>query len=245
MATAIHAGHGLRGEVERRMALAEPDRLREEDPYTDRIIEPADIQVVANRSRFEVDLNRERAHAVYRDTDDTWGMNIWKGPLPDSLIRRSLDIYDDFYARLADHFDRLAEHGPFVVLDVHSYNHRRRGPRTAAAPRAENPDINVGTGSLDRDRWAPVVDTLIDALDGTEVAGRPLDVRENVRFTGANLAGWVHDRYPGTGCALALEFKKTFMDEWTGQVDPGHLEDLAGTVGRAMPAVVDAIDDER
>ena len=34
---------------------------------------PADVRVVARRSRFEVDLNRERSDAVYSDTDDTWG----------------------------------------------------------------------------------------------------------------------------------------------------------------------------
>jgi hypothetical protein len=245
VATAIHAGHDLRGEVERRIALPEAARLREEDPYTDRIIQPADIRVVARRSRFEVDLNRGRDDAVYSDTDDTWGLQVWDGPLPDPLVRRSLDLYDAFYARLAEHLDRLAERGPFVVLDVHSYNHRRRGPRAAAAPEAENPDVNVGTGSLERDRWGPVVDTLIDTLDGSEVAGRPLDVRENVRFTGANLARWVHDRYPDTGCALALEFKKTFMDEWTGRVDRDHLQDLAGTVEAAVPAVVDIIGNDR
>jgi len=245
VATAIHAGHDLRREVEREIALTASARLREEDPYTDRIIEPAGLRVVANRSRFEVDLNRGRDDAVYGDTDDTWGLHVWKRPLPSAVIQRSLEIYDEFYARLAALLDRLADDGPFVVLDVHSYNHRRQGPRAPAAPARENPDVNVGTGTLARDRWAPVVDTLIDTLDGTEVAGQPLDVRENVRFTGANLTRWVHERYPETGCALALEFKKTFMDEWTGDVDPGRLRDLTNAVEDALHAVVEVIDDER
>ena len=245
VATAIHAGHDLRGEVEREVALTGSDRLREEDPYTDRIIEPADLRVVVNRSRFEVDLNRERDDAVYRATDETWGLQVWKRPLPGPVIRRSLDIYDEFYARLAAVLDRLAEDGPFVVLDVHSYNHRRQGPRGPAAPAGENPDVNVGTGSLARDRWAPVVDSLMATLGGREVAGRPLDVRENVRFTGANLARWVHERYPESGCALALEFKKTFMDEWTGHVDRAHLRELTTAVDDAMQAVVEVIDHER
>ena len=65
VATAIHAGHDLRREVEREIALTASARLREEDPYTDRIIEPAGLQVVANRSRFEVDFNRGRDDAVW------------------------------------------------------------------------------------------------------------------------------------------------------------------------------------
>lgn len=245
VATAIHAGHDLRREVQRQIAVPGSTRLREEDPYTDLLIGPADARVVVNRSRFEVDLNRGRGDAVYRDTDETWGLDLWTGPLPEDLVDRSLEVYDRFYEDLAARLGRLSEHGPFVLLDVHSYNHRRRGPRGPAAPSEANPDVNVGTGSLDRDRWAAVVDTLIDTLNGTEVDGRPLDVRENVRFTGANLARWVHDRYPETGCALALEFKKTFMDEWTGRVDQHHLEDLADTVATALPAVVDAVGVDR
>ena len=31
---------------------------------------------------------------------------------------------------------------------------------------------------------------------------------------------FVHARYPGRGCAIALEFKKFFMDEWSGEPDP-------------------------
>jgi len=245
VATAIHAGHDLRAEVAERIALDEPARLRQEDPWTDRIIAPAPARVVVNRSRFEVDLNRERDDAVYRLSDETWGHDVWTAPLPEDLVRRSLAVYDDFYDDLAARLDRLAARGPFVVLDVHSYNHRREGPEAPPAPAEENPAVNVGTGSLDRERWAPVVDTLIETLGGTEVRGEPLDVRENVRFEGANLASWVHERYPERGCALALEFKKTFMDEWSGRVDEQHLDDLTAAVASTVPAIVDAVAGER
>ena len=245
VATAIHAGHDLRAEVAERIALDERARLREEDPCTDRIIAPAPARVVVNRSRFEVDLNRERNDAVYRPSDETWGQDVWTAPLPEDVVSRSLAVYDDFYDDLAAHLDRLAARGPFVVLDVHSYNHRREGPEAPPAPAEENPAVNVGTGSLDRKRWAPVVDTLIETLDRTEVRGEPLDVRENVRFEGANLALWVHERYPERGCALALEFKKTFMDEWSGRVDEQHLDDLTAAVASTVPAVVDAVAGER
>lgn len=245
VATAIHAGHDLRAEVAERIALDEPARLREEDPCTDRIIAPAPARIVVNRSRFEVDLNRERGEAVYRLSDETWGQDVWKAPLPDDVVRRSLAEYDAFYEMLAARLDRLAAHGPFVVFDVHSYNHRREGPEAPPAPAEENPAVNVGTGSLDRERWAAVVDTLIDQLDGTEVRGEPLDVRENVRFEGAHLASWIHDRYPEQGCALALEFKKTFMDEWSGRVDEQHLDELTAAVASTLPAVLDAVAGER
>ncbi|MGO4957666.1 hypothetical protein ACTQ49_10420 [Luteococcus sp. Sow4_B9] len=64
-----------------------------------------------------------------------------------------------------------------------------------------------------------------------------LDVRENVRFKGAHLAQWVHDRYPGRGCALAREFKKTFMDEWTGEHDAERIAELS----RALASTVEPL----
>jgi hypothetical protein len=55
--------------------------------------------------------------------------------------------------------------------------------------------------------------------------GRRLDVRENVAFQGkGEQARFVHDRYPGKGCAIALEFKKFYMDEWTGKPDVRELD---------------------
>lgn len=241
VATAIHAGHDLRPEVDRRLALDEGTRLREEDPFTGRFTACADARVVVNRSRFEVDLNRERDEAVYREPDDAWGLELWPDGLPDEVVERSLGLYDAFHEALAAHLDALAERGPFVVFDVHSYNHRRQGPEAPPDPPEENPDVNVGTASLDRDRWGDVVDTFVDVMRSATVDGAPLDVRENVRFGGAHLARWVHERYPGVGCALALEMKKTFMDEWTGRLDAGRLEALISALRPTVPAVVEAV----
>lgn len=242
VAAAIHAGHDLRPELERLIVLDAATRFREEDPFTDRLAACVDARVVAHRSRFEVDLNRARDAAVYLSPAQSWGLEIWDGAPSDHVVRGSLAVYDSFYAELAEWLDPLARSGPFIVLDIHSYNHRRGGPDQPPDPAINNPDINVGTGSLDRRRWGSVVDTVIEILGGTEVGGRPLDVRENVRFKGAHLARWVHDRYPATGCALALEFKKTFMDEWTGVVDEAHLDALTVALRDALPACLAAIE---
>lgn len=239
LAAAIHAGHDLRPEVSSRIMLSDVARRREEDPFTDRIAACADTRVIVNRSRFEVDLNRNREFAVYRTPDDCWGLNVWRCELPRDVIDRSLSIYDAFYGTLAIHLDSMAAVGPFVVFDVHSYNYRRQADKSEQAPAADHPDINVGTGSMD-DRWKPVVTALLDALNGRDVHGAPLDVRENICFKGRRLARWVHERYPATGCALALEFKKTFMNETTGCVDEGHVDELTTALKSAIPAVLDA-----
>jgi hypothetical protein len=97
---------------------------------------------------------------------------------------------------------------------LHSYNHRRGGPDAPPMPKAEAPDINIGTFSMPRDLWAPLLDPLMEKMRGFDFNGRRLDVRENVAFQGkGELARFVHERYPGHGCAIALEFKKVYMDE--------------------------------
>lgn len=228
VATAIHSGHALRPEVAACMALSDGERRREEDPYTDRLTIPFSTRVVVDRSRFEVDLNRPPGEAIYLTEDQAWGLQVWaEQPGPD-VVARSLAVHEDFYRRLGNLLDEVASHGSFVVLDLHSYNHRRDGRHSAPAPVAQNPDVNIGTGTLDHDRWNALVDRF--ATDLTAGLSSSATVAENVRFQGGFFSQWVNERYAGRGCALALEFKKTFMDEWTDEVDDGAVGRLAGAL---------------
>jgi hypothetical protein len=177
---------------------------------------------------------------VYTTPDSAWGLEVWQDGLPEAELERSLRLYDEFYEQLAVHLDQLARQGPFVVLDLHSYNHRRDGAEAPPAPDDENPEVNVGTGSLDRGRWGELVDRFMGDLASREVQGHRLDVRENVRFTGGRLSRWVHERYDGLGCALALEFKKVFMDEWSGVPDQEHLRELTEALRATVPTLLRA-----
>lgn len=234
VATAIHDGHWLREEVRAAMALGDADRLREEDPHTGQAVEGVANHVIACRSRFEFDLNRGAADAVYTTPEQSWGLKVWKEAPDEALVARSLALHAGFYRMMGQYLDEVAAaHDRFVLLDVHSYNHRREGPGGAPTPQAEAPDINIGTFSMPRELWAPVLDPLIETMRAFEFNGRRLDVRENVAFQGkGELTRFVHARYPRRGCAIALEFKKFFMDEWTGVPDPAELA--------AMRSFVDA-----
>jgi N-formylglutamate amidohydrolase len=241
VATAIHAGHDLRPSIAACSALDEATRLREEDPFTDRFTALGGPSVVVRRSRFEVDLNRSRADAVYQSPDDAWGLDLWRVPPSSEELERSRRLYDEFYDTLGQQLDALAEHGPFVVLDLHSYNHRREGAHAPPAPREGNPEVNVGTGALDRARWSSVVDRFVETLATRTVQGHRLDVRENIRFRGGELSRWVAQRYAGRGCALAIEFKKVFMDEWTGEFDEQHVLELRDALISVVPALVEEL----
>jgi hypothetical protein len=128
------------------------------------------------------------------------------------------------------------------VFEFHSYNHRRQGPDALPADATDNPEINVGTGAMDRALWAPVVDRFKDELTGFDFLGRHLDVRENVSFRGAYLSHFVHRRFPQSGCVLAIEVKKFFMDEWTGLADTRQISALLEGFRVAGKAVLEELE---
>jgi N-formylglutamate deformylase len=232
-ATALHAGHELRDDLSRLMALDESARLREEDPYTDYLATVVPNRLVPSRSRFEVDLNRARGEAVYLAPPDAWGLKVWSEAPTEEEIEQSLEEYDEWLT------DLELRYGRFVIFDIHSYNYRRGGPDAPPEDPTTHPEVNVGTGTMERERWAPVVDRFIHDLRAFDFLGRHLDVREKVKFKGRQFAHWVHTNFPETGCVLALEFKKFFMDEWTGRVDPDQLEAIYEALRSTLPGIAE------
>ena len=242
-ATAIHTGHGLRDEIKARMSLSGPDRLREEDPYTGIWTSVVTTQFIAQTSRFEVDLNRPRDKAIYRTPEDAWGLEIWDGELPAEIVERSLAQYDAFYEEAHRVFSEMERrYGHFVVFDLHSYNHRRGGPDASPEDPALNPEVNIGTGTLDRERWGPLVNRFMTELRDHSFLGRHLDVKENVRFQGGHLSAWIHQNFPESACCLAVEFKKFFMDEWTGSVFAEEFEAIPQALESTLPGLLASLE---
>jgi len=242
-ATAIHDGHTLRPELLAISGLPEADRLREEDPYTGAWTSVvAGPRIVVRQSRFAYDLNRPRERAVYRVPGDAWGLPIWREEIPESFVAQSLAAYDAFYADAQRIFAAMAKrHGRFIVLDLHSYNHRRGGATAAFDDPGENPEVNVGTGSLDRGRWGALVDRFIGDLAAFDFRGRQLDVRENVKFRGGHMSRWIHANFADSACCLAIEFKKFFMDEWTGAIDAREYEAIPRALTATLPGLRESL----
>ncbi len=238
-AVALHNGHDLRPAVAARAGIDGSDRQREEDPHTDRLTEVTPARVVVDRSRFEVDLNRPIEEALCLAPDDCWGLDLWTEPPTRELIEGSRHLHAAFYSEMERVLGRIQERFErFVVLDIHSFNHRRGGPDAPPDDPAVNPDVNVGTRSVDRSLWGSLIDRFIADLSAHPLG---LDVRENVKFKGRHFAAWIHRTWPDRGCCLALEFKKTFMDEWTGRLDASRLEDLRAALESTIPGLEDEL----
>ena len=239
IAAAIHAGHDLRDDVEAISGLDGATRRREEDPFTDRWTACAPTAVIVHRSRFEVDVNRPRHRSVYLQPEDCWNLRPWSKPPSPDLVAESTRLYDAFYDELQSVCTEVADrYGAFVLLDLHSYNHRRLGPGGPAADPEFNPEVNVGTAALNRGRWGGLIDGFLrDLRDGG------LDARENVRFRGARLAAWTSETFPETGCCLAVDVKKVYMDEHSGTPDPAGIDRIRDVLTAAVPRLVRALSD--
>lgn len=239
VATAIHDGHRVRREVADLLHLSESDRLREQDPHTGTLAKRAKNHIIPGKSRFEVDLNRPRDKAVYVEPEDAWGMKVWKERPHNELINRSLQQYDGFYARLHQTYSELSRRfGTFVVFDIHSYNHRRGGPTAEPEHPDGHPEVNIGTGTMERSRWFNVIDRFMRDLSSFESGGRRLDVRENVKFFGGNHARWSHQQFPDSACVIAIEFKKFFMDEWSGEIFEEEFDFILGALESTFEGVI-------
>jgi hypothetical protein len=217
IATAIHAGSILSPKLLKLCKLNKSERLREEDPFTDQFINKIPNKIIVHRSRFECDLNRPLEKSVYLTSKDAWGLEVWNETLSFEEVQQCYDYHSHFYRHLYQVYaDLIARFGKIVILDIHSYNYRRSGPNTKPSPESTHPQINIGTGTMDREYWAPLVDNFIDFLKSNQINNEYLNVRENLIFQGGFHSLWTHQTFPGKACAIAVEFKKFFMDEWSG-----------------------------
>ena len=73
-----------------------------------------------------------------------------------------------------------------------------------------------------------------------------MDVRENVAFEGrGEQTRFIHEAFPETGCAIAVEFKKFFMDEWTGLPDKDALIAMRSMIRSTLPVLEDSLQARR
>ena len=223
------------------MAVDDATRLREEDPFTGELTTIVDNRLVVHRSRFEMDLNRSRANAVYLSPADAWGIKVWRSRFDPSVVRRSLAQYDAFYRMLNETLQgMLRRHPVVVVLDFHSYNHHRRGPEQPFDDPLKCPEIELGTDTMDRVYWARIVDRFMLDLRRFMLNGHQLDVRENIKFGAGWMSEWIHKKFPMRVCVISVELKKVFMDEWTGWLDERTFSDYKQAFLSTIPGLYES-----
>lgn len=214
-AFAIHDGHQIDTLLEPFFNIDEAARLREEDPYTASMAELPINQLFMSTSRFQLDVNRSKEDAVYLRPDQAWGLQVWKKALPPELLQELYIEYEQFYSTVDKHIQRtIDKYNFFVVFDVHSYNAQRLSEEEPVDKKA-NPQINLGT-SYNQEKWRPIIEEFVGCIRRQRLFGESIDIRENIKFKGGYLAQHILQKYGGHGCVLSIEFRKDFMNEWTG-----------------------------
>lgn len=242
IAAAIHDGHKIRNDLNDYIFIDDKGRLREEDPYTGKWITISPNNILIEDSRFETDLNRPREKAVYLKPEDSWGLKVWKEELPEKLYKDSLKKYDSFYSELKIFLDKLTETNAHIVIyDLHSYNYKRNGPNEPPEEDSLNPELNLGTGTLNREMWGNVIDRFMEDMKSFNFLGRNLDVRENIKFKGGYFPKWVHQNYPDNVCCLSIEFRKFFMDEWSGKPNEANISEIKKVLSSSTEGVLEEL----
>ena len=235
--TAIHSGDQLSEICMQNMKLPKELRFMEEDPFTEIFATLHSNNIIQPISRFEIDLNRNRKKSVYLKPQDCWGLEARIKPPSEKQIQLALDIYDNFYKETFSHLKKVEKKfGNFFIFDFHSYNHHRLGVGQPFDDPEKNPEIIIGTSNMDI-KWKPFVLALQKRMLEFNFMGRKLDVRINVKYPGGNFARQVHNSFPENGCVISLEFKKIFMEEWSGKLYSEEFEELKELIQFCKPVL--------
>ncbi|UCE05903.1 MAG: N-formylglutamate amidohydrolase [bacterium] len=238
--TAIHAGNRIRDDLQDVIKISLADRYREEDPGTEKFIQEFPIQIIARDSRFEYDINRSSDRAVYLTPDMAWGLNVWKHPLTQEEINISLAKHREFHQLMDVVVDYLLQQNKFaIIFDLHSYCYQREERLPWHVN--EDPDINLGTEAMNPSTFDNMIKEFLNRLAKISVDGHLISVAENKKFKGGYLARRLCARNHDTLAVFAIEFKKIFMNEWTGEFYLPILDELINKFSVVMKEFIVAV----
>ena len=261
ISTAVHSGHQIRKELVPKLALNSQERRREEDPLTEIFALSGDSFFASNTSRFEVDLNRSREKAIYLNEEDAWGLKVWKTTPSEEEIAQSLKEYEAFYLLMKNWIEEfISIYDNIIVLDFHSYNYRRETTETEthqqnsndkketanhnSVTEDKNPDIDLGVTTADPKKFGTVIKAFNNTLSGIKVKNQPITVHENLRYPdGGHWPEWIYKNYKEYVCTITVEYKKIYMDEWTGTANLEVVEKLRQGTELAIKTAKKALKD--
>ncbi len=222
--TAIHDGHTLPEALRPKMLLSATERTYEEDPHTGEIISSFPITLIALDSRYAYDLNRVPIDCTY---DTAWGKQVWKNALNRVEQQQLREYHASYYRILKGILNQLVQHfSGCIVYDLHSYNHIRVGTQA--------PLFNIGTHTIAGDFYQPLLDHLSQSLEAISLPGTTNRIAFDEVFQGKGYqAAFIKKHFTTIPC-IALEIKKAFMDELSGQAYTPIIEALRNGITRAL-----------
>lgn len=229
LATAIHAGSRIRTELHPYLLADDYLRRSEEDYGTSLLIENCPDMVIADDSRAEYDLNRDREQALPLTPDRFWGIRLYKEIPPDEINSRSLEKYDNFHRFLAEYTHGTAEKfGCCYLFDIHSFNPSRQVEKGLDPV----PLFCVGTRNV-QPQFRRRADELIEKLSAVRIPGLVNHTRENSPFQGGAFGKHLAENDCRV-CVFSIEVAKYYLNEKTQLIDFGILQ----SIGRALTSII-------
>lgn len=221
---AIHNGHQLRSDLDKKCLLNKQEQLYEEDPYTFNFISSMPIVISANDSRYEYDLNRPPEDAIYQIS---WGKKVWDPPLSSMEKNKSLAKHATFYKIVFTLLKRLEDiFTSVLIFDFHSYNYKR-------IPH-ETPVFNLGTKLINKSKFQSIISYWLRELSKIKLPNLDVKVRENEVFCGQGyLLSYISNHFKNS-LVLATEIKKIFCNEKTGEPYPLMIDALTSRLKKAI-----------
>jgi len=231
IATAIHAGHRVRKELQPFMAIDSDQRRFEEDTGTDLMIKDLGNAVWALESRSVYDINRSREIALPLTPERFWGIQVYKTLPSPEMNQKSLENYESFYRFMEACIATLLDQFGFcIIYDIHSYNISRQKKKGIVSP----PVFNLGTALLDKSKWGKAIELWLKQLGTISLPGIKTSVAENYVFSGKAEFCRRLCRLDDRILVLPTEVSKVYMDEMTGQVYPDVIQAIAKVLKAAI-----------
>ncbi|MCK4749359.1 MAG: N-formylglutamate amidohydrolase, partial [Bacteroidales bacterium] len=126
-----------------------------------------------------------------------------------------------------------------VLFDMHSFCYQREQKTNWFDD--EKPEINLGTRFINRQFFSPLVDCFLEGVSGTRIGEHPMRVGENELFPGGYITRKFAKKYNRQVLVLAIEYKKIFMDERTGEIHKEHFDIVKNDFLRTRDQIMDLL----
>lgn len=211
--TAIHAGHQLRDALSEHCKLSEAQRKQSESPYTDRLITPFPITVVALDSCYEYDLDADSQQINFAD------QSVWEKGLNSKEQTISRAKHACYYRILSHLIQRIElQHGHCLVFDIRSFI-------SSPSPPKSLPLFKLNSHYIDKRRYRFLLKHCLNLLEKVELPNIESGADFNIHDNKSYHAQFVKEYFPKT-LLIPIAVRKVYIDEAKGVLFPLVLKSI-------------------
>ncbi|WP_117232432.1 flavohemoglobin expression-modulating QEGLA motif protein [Vibrio maerlii] len=219
VATVLHSGHRLRGEIAPACLLSDEQRFKLEAPYTEELVSslPVILEQLDSLCEYDLTLPEQSTTKLHYEASD-----VWEESALASIQAIAVEKHQTYY-RIFNHL--LTElnklHGFSVVYDITAVS----GLDAEDQPN-DRSEFELVTNWVNKRKWSKEVDNMLSRLQAVELPNIEVTAISGVTQEHSNYqALFVKQHLPNT-LMLPIRIKKVFMNEVKGDRFPLVMEKL-------------------